>query len=52
MEHNVGREDRALRLIIAVAFFVISLTAPIGAGLKVIVFLFSATALFTSIYGS
>ena len=52
MEHNVGMKDRALRLIIAVAFFVIGLTAPIGAGLKVIVFLFSATALFTSIYGS
>ncbi len=51
MEHNVGRKDRALRLIIAIAFFVIGLTAPIGAGLRIILFFFSATALFTSIYG-
>ncbi len=51
MEKNVGNKDKAFRLVIAAALFVIGLTAPVSAGLRALLFVFTAVALFTAIFG-
>ncbi len=51
MKKNIGKIDKVLRLLIAAALFVIGLTAPAGAALKGLLFVFSAVALFTAIFG-
>lgn len=51
MKKNVGKTDKVLRLLIAAALFVIGLTISAGAALKGLLFVFSAIALLTAIFG-
>jgi hypothetical protein len=52
MKQNVGKTDKTLRIIIAVALFIIGVATEIAFGLKVLVFLFSGVALLTALFGT
>jgi uncharacterized membrane protein YiaA len=52
MKKNVGKTDKALRLVIAIALFAIGLTADVGTALKAVVFIFSGVAFFTALFGT
>jgi hypothetical protein len=50
MKKNVGKKDRAVRLAIAAALYIAGLTAPVGEGLRAILFILTGVAVLTAVF--
>ena len=51
MKKNVGGIDKILRFILGIVALVVGIFAPIAGGLRIVVFVVAAVALFTAIFG-
>jgi hypothetical protein len=51
MKKNVGKYDRAVRYVIAAALYVAGLTAPVGEGVRALLFILTGVAVLTAIFG-
>ncbi|MBI4680878.1 MAG: DUF2892 domain-containing protein [Nitrospirae bacterium] len=51
MKRNVGVIDKALRIILGIVLAIVGLFAPIGGGVRILVLIVAAVALFTGLFG-
>lgn len=51
MKKNVGGLDKALRITLGILLLLFGIFGPLSAGIKTLVFLVAAVALFTGLFG-
>lgn len=51
MKKNVGGLDKGLRIVLGIVLILVGLLAQLSGGIKTLVFLVAAVALFTGIFG-